>query len=259
MLYSTIPYYTILYYTILYCMKLHNTILYYNVLYYTVLHYAILYSPIQYHTIPGRALAAARPGQRATRPKGFKDEQINWFCDEGPGYPRYQQMSLRNNDEAIVPEYTVITTNTNWYMYGHFEQRILFNIIFSLALKNPSEIFIWCPHPAEIQKGSLLHNMLAVKPQNIFLYGLTKEIYFNGIDTTEDVIKHAANGISTVSSCLLDYEIHETPVMLFESDGLSEIIKSIDVSSSFRTTDEFEGKRADLIKTNKLHPYKVAV
>ncbi|MCP3921784.1 MAG: hypothetical protein GY714_04285 [Desulfobacterales bacterium] len=187
------------------------------------------------------------------------ENQINWFCEEGPGYPRYQPSSLRKKVETIVPEYTVITTNTNWYMYGHFEQRILFNIIFSYALKNPNKIFIWCPHPAEVQKDTLLSNMIEVKPQNIFLYGLTKEIYFNGIDTTEDVIKYAENGISTVSSCLLDYEIHETPVMLFESDGLSKIIESMNISSCFRSTEEFTKKCAGLIKTNKLYPYRIKV
>jgi hypothetical protein len=185
------------------------------------------------------------------------DCQINWFCEDGPGYPRNQVETLRRSIEAIVPEYTVITTNTNWYMYGHFEQRTLFNILFSYAMENPEQIFIWCPHPAEVKKGTLLASMLAVKPQNIFLYGLTKEIYFDGVDTTEDVIRYAKNGVSTVSSCLMDYEIHKTPLMLFSSEGLSQIIKSLGTTSTFSTTREFKETQAKPIVTNLLYSYKV--
>ena len=185
------------------------------------------------------------------------EHQINWFHEDGPGYPRYQKETLRKPTDNIVPEYTVITTNTNWYMYGHFEQRTLFNILFAHAMENPTQIFIWCAHPAEVKKDTLLASMLAIKPQNIFLYGLTKEIYFNGIDTTEDVIKYAKNGVSTVSSCLLDYEIHKIPVMLFNTEGLTKIIKSMPIVSVFSTAQEFRETQAKAIVTNLLYPYKV--
>jgi len=118
-------------------------------------------------------------------------------------------------------------------------------------------LFIWCSHPAEIGKDTLLSKMITVKPENILFYGLTKEIYFNGVDTTEDVIKHAKNGISTVSSCLLDYEINKIPLALYETSGLLDIIESIDIGSTFKNIDALQSNNFTMVKTNKLYPYNV--
>lgn len=185
------------------------------------------------------------------------DHQINWFTPNGPGYPRFREESVRSNLAAVTPEYTVITTNTNWYMYDLNDQRVMFQLIFQHALENPNKLFIWCPHPSELANDKLFSTMFANKPKNIFLYGLNNEIYFNGVDTTEDVIKYATNGISTVSTCLLDFEIHSIPVSIFSTNGLAAILDSFIACNLFSMLKRLDASKHKPLKTNVLYRYDV--
>lgn len=187
----------------------------------------------------------------------FADAQISWFGDEGIGYPRNGQMSVRKISNAVVPEFVAITTNTNWYLYDAECQRLMFTSIFHLALSMPDAMFIWCPHPAELREESMAFYFINNKPQNLFIYGLDKEIYFHGVDTTEDVIKHAQWGISTVSTCLLDYEIHSKPVLLFTSESTFEICDSISGGGRFSCPADMVSVKPSKICTNLLRDYSV--
>jgi hypothetical protein len=168
----------------------------------------------------------------------FADYQISWFDSSGLGYPRNRAEKIKASEDVVVPAYTVITTNTNWYMYNYNDQRVLAQSIFEFAREHSDRLFIWCHHSAELNGGNLINNMYGAKPSNIFRYGHDKDIYFHGLDTTEEVIEHAEAGISTVSTCLVDYEIHGIPVTIFANEGLSSVQESmVDVSFFRNPTD----------------------
>lgn len=168
----------------------------------------------------------------------FANFQISWFDGDSVGYPRYREERIRKISGVEVPTYTVITTNTNWYMYGFDDQRVLAQAIFEYARSRPEELFIWCHHSAELTQMNLLNNMLGAKPPNIFRYGHDKDIYFHSMDTTEDVIEHAAAGITTISTCLLDFELHSIPTAVFWSEGLSTVSASMTHAATFKTPAE---------------------
>lgn len=163
----------------------------------------------------------------------FADHQMSWFDNSGLGYPRYRTEKIKHAKDVVVPKYTVITTNTNWYMYNFNDQRVLAQSVFEFAKAHPEDIFIWCHHSAELNGVNLINNMYGAKPTNIFRYGHDKDIYFHGLDTTEEVIEYAEAGISTISTCLVDYEIHGIPTAIFANEGLSTVQQSISEASFF--------------------------
>lgn len=185
----------------------------------------------------------------------FANFQISWFDGDSVGYPRYRDERIRKVNDVEVPTYTVITTNTNWYMYGFDDQRVLAQAIFEYARSKPTELFVWCHHSAELGQMNLLNNMLGAKPPNIFRYGYDKDIYFHSMDTTEDVIEHAAAGITTISTCLLDFELHSIPTAVFWSEGLSAVSESMTHSASFRSPEELLKLEFTPPITGRLKPF----
>jgi hypothetical protein len=163
----------------------------------------------------------------------FANHQISWFDNSGVGYPRHRPEKIKRTEYAVVPDYTVITTNTNWYMYSFDDQRVLTQSIFEYARSNPDRMFIWCHHSAELNGMNLMNNLFGAKPTNIFRYGHDKEIYFHSLDTTEEVIEHAQAGITTVSTCLVDFEIHHIPTAIFRNVGLSAITDAMTTGTFF--------------------------
>lgn len=163
----------------------------------------------------------------------FADFQMSWFDNSGVGYPRHRPEKIKVTNDVVVPKYTVITTNTNWYMYNFNDQRVLAQSIFEFAKAHPGRMFIWCHHSAELNGMNLINNMYGAKPTNIFRYGHDKDVYFHGLDTTEEVIEHAEAGISTISTCLVDYEIHGIPTAIFANEGLSTVQESMSEASFF--------------------------
>lgn len=185
----------------------------------------------------------------------FANFQISWFDNDSVGYPRNRVERIRKINDIEVPVYTVITTNTNWYMYGFDEQRVLAQSIFEYARSRPSELFIWCHHSAELSQMNLLNNMLGAKPPNIFRYGHDKDIYFHSMDTTEDVIEHAAAGITTISTCLLDFELHKVPTAVFWCEGLSAVSESMIHAATFQSPEEILKLEFTPPVTGKLKPF----
>ncbi|WP_054900447.1 hypothetical protein [Pseudomonas sp. NBRC 111131] len=187
----------------------------------------------------------------------FADHQISWFDDNSIGYPRYRSESVKKKYDVVVPKYTVITTNTNWYLYNYNDQRVLAQALFELARANPEEMFIWSPHSAELNAHNLINNMLGAKPANLFRYGYDKDIYFHSIDTTEDLISHAAAGITTVSTCLLEYEIHKIPTAIFSTNSLQTVTSSMLDGAFFATPDDLKSLDFKPPITGQLHRYDV--
>jgi hypothetical protein len=187
----------------------------------------------------------------------FADHQISWFDNSGIGYPRNRKEKLKATVAIQVPDYTIITTNTNWYMYGFNDQRVVAQSIFEYAKSNPHRIFIWRHHPAELNATNLISAMLGAKPPNIFIYGHDKDIYFHSIDTTEELIQYAQSGISTISTCLLDYELYDIPTAIFQTEGLSSIQESMTHGSFFRGPKELNSVEFTTPKTGHLHSFNI--
>ncbi|WP_346832793.1 hypothetical protein ABDX87_10430 [Pseudomonas abietaniphila] len=188
----------------------------------------------------------------------FADFQLSWFEEGGVGYPRNRVEKIKRTEVIVVPEYTVITTNTNWYMYNFNDQRVLAQSIFEYAKAHPDQMFVWCHHSAELNGMNLINNMYGARPTNIFRYGHDKDIYFHGIDTTEEVIEHAKSGISTISTCLVDYEIHRIPTAIFANEGLAKIQQSISPASFFESPETLRALDFKIPFTGKLESYDVS-
>jgi hypothetical protein len=188
----------------------------------------------------------------------FADYQISWFDNSGVGYPRNRPEKIKPAKDIIVPAYTVITTNTNWYMYNFNDQRVLAQSIFEFAKAHPDRLFIWCHHSAELNGVNLINNMYGAKPTNIFRYGHDKDIYFHGLDTTEEVIEYAEAGISTISTCLVDYEIHGIPTAVFANEGLLTVQQSMSQASFFTGPSSLNSIEFRPPVTGHLEPFNVA-
>lgn len=151
----------------------------------------------------------------------FADKKISWFGEDGVGYPKYSRAEIIKN--KVVPDYTVITSNTNWYLYDDQSQRDFYVNLFRY-IEDDGGLFIWAPHPSELKENQLSCYLVDYRPSNLFLYGIDKDIYFEGIDTTESLIKYASKGISTISTCLADFEVYKTPVKVFSPKKFSELV-----------------------------------
>lgn len=181
--------------------------------------------------------------------------RLSWYGEDGIGYPRHNNLIKHKN--KIVPRYTLITTNTNWFLYSIEDKRNFFNFVFHYAEKNPNRLFIWSPHPAETNQQAYASHVVPLRPSNILTYGLTNDIYFDGIDGSNDLIRYCADGISTVSTCLLEYEIHKKPVTVFSSNGVEEIVQRFTTSKTFRTFAELQ-YAPGLLSTGMLESYDPA-
>ena len=181
--------------------------------------------------------------------------RLNWYGEQSVGYPRYSDSKLHK--KRVVPAFTVITTNTNWYLYSVEDKRNFFRTVFRYAELNPGKMFIWSPHPAELNDQTYSHHVMPLRPANVLLYGLLRDVYFNGIEGTNDLIAHCESGISTVSTCLLDYEMGDKPVLVFNPDGVESICEAFESCRTFRNLAEIAAGPAKLV-TGMLEKYDPA-
>lgn len=186
----------------------------------------------------------------------ISSQKLNWYGPNSVGYPRYND--IVTHKKRIVPRFTLITTNTNWYLYSVEDKRNFFSVVFKYAENNPDHMFIWSPHPAETNEHTYSHHVMPLRPANVLLYGLLKDIYFNGIEGTNDLIAHCESGISTVSTCLLDYEMCEKPVTVFSTDGVENICKAFKLCRSFRNLEDIAEGPGKLV-TGMLEKYEPAI
>lgn len=179
-------------------------------------------------------------------------KRISWYGDNGIGYP--STMKRDTIQKRILPSFTLISSNTNWYLYSLEDKRKFYTSVFSFAEKNPDSMFIWSPHPAELNAGTYTFALREHLPANIHLYGIKEDIYFHGIDCTDDLIPYCEYGISTLSTCLLDYEIYNKPVNIFSCDGTRNIINSLHEFHEFDSDEQLTSNPKNL-KTGFLKDY----
>ena len=193
--------------------------------------------------------------------ESFCSSQINWFRDakRGPGYPRYNP-SLRRI-QSCVPDFTLLTTNSNWYLYDKTWQRSFLAFITNYAFNNPDELIVWSPHPAEVPNSPAIKNYIEnLLPPNIFVYGRQFQLKFYGLESTEDLIACCQKGITTVSTCLVDYELNNKDIVVLSSESTESLVKSLkDVSvinlpSHLRSPLNFTKP-----ETGYLFPYDVGI
>lgn len=178
--------------------------------------------------------------------------RLTWYGENSVGYPRHN--AFKNFKDKIVPRYTVITTNTNWFLYSVEDKRHFFNVVFKFAERNPSRIFIWSPHPAESNEQTYSNHVIPLRPANVLTYGLTKDIFFDGIEGSNDLIAYCEDGISTLSTCILEYEIHKKNVQVFSTVGVENILSAFTSCKTFESIDELSESSEPVI-TGMLEDY----
>ena len=191
--------------------------------------------------------------------KSFCSAQISWFRDNpiGPGYPRSRLSKKFEN--LCVPDFTLITSNTNWFLYDDRWQRSFLRFVTKYAYDNPEELIIWSPHPAEVPNSPLIKNYIEnLLPPNLFVYGKQYQLNFYGIECTEDLIANCKKGITTVSTCLIDYELHNKDTVVLSSNSTQNLIDSLKNVSSINLPDQLTSNiQFTKPETGYLFPYNV--
>jgi len=178
--------------------------------------------------------------------------KLSWTGEEGFGYPR---TALKHDyPPRVLPVFTLVTSNTNWFLYSLSDKRRFYKELFQYVESHDEEIFIWCPHPAELMPNTFSLAAMDFKPNNLLLYGLHNDIYFHGIEGTDDLIPYCEYAISTVTTCLLDYEIHSKRVNVFNCGGVKNLITEFKEVSSFYTAEEIS-RNAKIIESGMLKDF----
>lgn len=161
-----------------------------------------------------------------------------WYGDNGIGYP--DTINKATLKDHVLPNFILISTNTNWFLFSMEDKRNFFKLIFEFANSHPQTMFIWSPHPAEMNTDTYTSAISNSLPSNIHIYGADKDIYFNGIENTNDLIPYCTSGITTLSTCILNYEIHHKRVNLFSCEGVKSLIATLKTVSTFTKLDEIQ-------------------
>jgi len=178
--------------------------------------------------------------------------RVKWYGEDGIGYPPTMKKNLFK--KRILPSFTLISSNTNWYLYSLEDKRKFYSSVFSFAKKNSNHMFIWSPHPAELNADTYTSALREHLPENIHIYGIKEDIYFHGLDCTDDLIPYCEYGISTLSTCLLNYEIYKKGVNIFTCEGTHNIINSLNEFHYFSSDDQLTSK-PKILKTGFLQDY----
>lgn len=171
--------------------------------------------------------------------------KLQWSGEDGFGYPRTAKRD--HYKKRVLPEFTLITSNTNWFLYSMADKRNFFKAVFDYAEQRDKEIFLWCPHPAERVSGTFSSHIRDFRPRNLYIYGFEDDLYFNGIEGADDLIPYCSYAISTVSTCLLDYEIYQKKVNIFSCDGVEDLVNTLEQKSTFRRSEEISRNAQNII------------
>ena len=92
------------------------------------------------------------------------------------------------------------------------------------------------------------------------MYGPQNQLKFHGLECTEDLIALCQKGITTVSTCLVDYELHNKDVVVLSSHSTQNLIDSLTNVSSINLPDQLRDSIAFAKpETGYLFPYNVKV
>ena len=152
------------------------------------------------------------------------------------GYPLYNNETMKN----IKGEYTLILSNLHWNIYTDSQRNLFYTSIIQLIKNNPDTLFIWKMHHGEIANlnkakeilntwGEMKKNIIFTNDDSLFKY-----------TSTSDLIKNSKNVISTVSTVLLECEIHHKPTIIFETQAIKCLINKIQRKTTFHNYQELK-------------------
>ena len=191
----------------------------------------------------------------------FCASQINWFREpgHGPGYPRFGPTFT--NKKSCVPDFTLLTTNSDWYLYDSIWQISFLDFITKYAFQNRTELIVWVPGVNELDASPAIKNYIDnLLPPNLFVYGSQYQLKFYGLESTEDLIACCKKGISTVSTYLLDFELHNKDVVVLSSQSTTHLVQSFKNLSSITLPSQLNTPTLfSKPQTGYLFPYDVSV
>ena len=152
------------------------------------------------------------------------------------GYPLYNNKNVKK----IKGEYTLILSNLHWNIYTDSQRNLFYTSVIQLVKNNPDTLFVWKMHHGEIANlnkvkeifsiwGEMKRNIIFTNDDSLFKY-----------TSTSDLIKNSKNVISTVSTVLLECEIHHKPTIVFETQAINYLINKIKRKTTFRNYDELK-------------------
>lgn len=178
--------------------------------------------------------------------------KLTWSGKDGFGYPR-TALKVKYKDR-ILPKFTLITSNTNWFLYSLSDKRAFYKEVFEYAKNKKDKLFIWCPHPSELMPDTFSFAAMGARPNNVLLYGLSNDIYFHDLEGSDDLIPYCDYAISTVTTCLLDYEIYQKRVNVFLCNGVKNLTNTLTKKTLFSSHKEITSN-AEVIMTGMLKEF----
>ncbi len=151
--------------------------------------------------------------------------------------------------------YILIASNTNWYLYEPEQEVLFYKTIFEVANHFPDELFIWKPHPAEIQPLKKIINI--DKPDNLLLYGIDLDVVFSGKHDLIDIIADAKFAIATIGTSLLELQLMKTPTLLFDNPNCKALTEQISGVGLFKNGDDLIPLVQGLLNNEVSDPIKL--
>jgi hypothetical protein len=176
--------------------------------------------------------------------------KLSWFGEDGVGYPKLDTNKTVNND---IPKFTLITSNTNWYLMGDSLKREFYFSVWSYAVEKKDELFIWSPHPAELNSKGLVQGLIGKRPSNVLIYGLDKDLYFNGIEGSDELAIICDRAITTYTTCLAEYEYYQKDVVVYSPSEFLVLNGCYDEISTF--TNEISDCSFGKLKSRMIKPF----
>lgn len=173
------------------------------------------------------------------------------------GYPPFDG-TLREDPRK---DWTLVLSNLHWPTYAPEERRAFYEGVYRLAAGPGSEPVVWKLHHSEIGSTSCqaLHRELAAQYpdalKRLRLHHQDAEIERLRLG---ELIARARHVVATVSTVLLDCEMHGKSVALFTCPSVACLTARISGGTFFSTPDELLDileKGAASLKTGCLMPY----
>lgn len=177
---------------------------------------------------------------------GYRDAELCFYPSGNNnsyvmGYPPFD-----GSLGASGGKYCLVMSNLHWQTYGREERARFYASVWQLAYKHPRQLFLWRMHPGE--KTSLaLSGFPSEPPPNLKL--LADDPIWKKVSAAE-IIRKAAVVISTVSTVLLDCEICRRPLLIYETEAVSCLLKKIRRKKTFRTFPELDKLFSDVRRYN---------
>ena len=196
----------------------------------------------------------------------FADYSLTYYpCYNNPnqiciGYPPFYNLK-----KTIHGEYILILTNLHWSIYSDEERYLFCKTIFEFASRNKDKLFIWRGHHGENLDKRYTKMLVDLSK----MFPLVKNIIFTNSDkffnsdnvinliSLQNLIRTANSVICTVSTILLDCEMYNKEVFLFNAKLQKNLINKIKSCCLFYSCDDLVNqfdKKKKLV-TGKLLPY----